>query len=379
MKYKNLRPFYTLLVLAGLITFQSCKKTETVPYEAELANRITEFKITNAVEVLNGIVDNVDNTITVYIPYYISINYLVPEIKLDEGATLIDADGTEIDLKEDLEPVAFDNANYTYSVKDSKNHIRKYTLVSKIVPHKDPLKLGYELIYDANNNPVADETATKEAFVNSALIIYGNFESSSKLAKLTLVNKSTNAIVPDALILRDVARVDQFHYMDLQLAATIDSGYYYMVVEHQGRKDTLPTIHLAYQKPWFNWLEKAYAAGETVTLKVAVNNGVNTGIKRAYTKLVKQHYDFPGSYVPANFPAASFDVPIELEIISQSRDQVQFKFPDLPVGKYSQYISGGTTSLDASAFGFYFDFNSTAWGNDNLRSSAPYTFEVITK
>ncbi|MFT3824152.1 MAG: hypothetical protein QM731_09535 [Chitinophagaceae bacterium] len=363
----------------------SCKKTEVVPYEAEQANTITEFKVTNATEVLYGVVDNVDNTITVYVPYYLSISYIIPQIKLEDGAKLIDKDGNEIDIREDLEPVAFDSVGYTYSVKDTKNNIRKYTLVTTIVPYKDPLTLGFATKRDANGNTVADDTVTYEALVNASVYVYGNFESSSKNGKLTLISQKTKTAVPNALTILNVTRGTEIHYMQMLISASVDSGYYNIIVEHQGRKDTLPTIHLIYKKPMFDFLGSTYAVGETVTLGIrgsgtpGNNSGVNTGIARMYVKLIKQHF----VALPANFPDSLFDKQIEVEIVSQSRTQVQFKFPDLPVGAYSTSMSSGGGidgySIQYTGFGFYFDFNSTGWGKDNLLTAISYTLDLTAK
>lgn len=357
----------------------ACKKTEIVPYEREAQNHIVEFMVTNVEESLYGVVDNMDNTITVYIPYYLNTNFIIPKIRLDEGAKLIDAAGNEIDIREDMEPVHVDSTGYTYTVKDAKEVLRTYTLISKIVPYKDALKLGYALTQDANNNYIADEAAESEALVNQSITIYGNFESSSKNGKATLINNSTNAAVAGGLQIVNVARAQLFHYMTLQISPDIDSGYYHIVIEHQGRKDTLPTIHLSFQKPQFEWLAKTWAAGDTVTLNVIANGGVNTGIKRGYAQLSSVHYNFPGAGVPAGFPPSLMDTPIELEIAGQSRTQIKFKFPNVPVGIYNQYISGGPGNVTATGFGFFFDFNSPEWGNNQLLSSAPYVMEVIAK
>ena len=379
----SLKLISLVLLMGALIS--SCTETEVVPYEEEPTNRITSYKITNATQVLYGVVDDVDNTITVSVPYYLSINFIVPEITLEDGATLIDAKGDAIDIREDLEPVPFDAAGHTYSVKDKNNTIRKYTLVAKILPHVDPLKLGYVIKQDANRNTVVDDTVTTSVLVNSRFTIYGNFESSSKNAKLTLINKTTNAVIPNGLSLIDVARSTQFHFMTAQVSAEVENGDYYITVEHQGRTDTLPTIHLKYKKPYFDFLGKTYAVGETVTVNVRGSDqtgnysGVNTGISRMYVKLIKSYF----VRLPANFPAASFSTPIEVEIVSQSRTQVQFKFPDLPLGIYETSISSGGGengySLDYTGMGFYFDFKDATWGKDNLLTTIPYTIEITAR
>lgn len=367
----------TVALLIGAIS--SCKKTEVVPYEREPQNHIVTFKVINVEGSIDGIVDNTDNTITVYIPYYISVNYIIPKITLEEGAKLINAAGAEIDIREDMEPVHIDSTNYTYKVKGAKEQIRTYKLVMKIVPFKDPLKLGYAIKSDGNGGYVANTEATTEAPANAFISIYGNFESSSKNGKATLIRNSNNTAVANGLRIVDVARSQAYHYMTIQISPDIDSGYYHMVIEHQGRKDTLPTIHVIYKKPQFQWLTKTWTIGDTVTLNVIENAGVNTGIKRAFAQFAKIHYDFPGTYVPAGFPSSLMDTPIELKIVGQSRTQIKFIFPDIPVGFYSQYISGSAGTVTATGFGFYFDFNSAEWGNGQLLSSAPYLMEVLAK
>jgi hypothetical protein len=367
---------YTSMICMILLAGQSCTKTELVQYEREPSNRMLEYKIVNTPEVLYGVVDDIDNSISVYIPYYLSIDYIVPQIKLQDGAKLIDAAGNEIDLREDLDPVHIDSAGYQYRVKDAGNIVRTYTLKAEILPYITPLHLGYSLKQDANGNLIADSTATSDALVNSQILVYGNFESSSSNGKISLLKRSTNEVIPNGVQIVNVTRAQQYHYMTVNISPDIDSGYYRIAIEHQGRRDTLPVIHLTFRKPYFQWLPKACAVNDTVTLNITAGNGVNTGVKKVYAKLIKRHYDFPGSYVPENFPQELFDVPVELQIISQNRTQIKFKFPSLPIGYYSTFISGSANSLIDSGFGFYFDFNSEAWGNNNILSSAPYLFEI---
>ncbi len=363
-------------LLVGAIFIFSCKKTELVTYDKEPTNHILTYSVTNANDVLYGVVDNHDNTITVSLPYYLSIDYIVPQIELEAGATLIDNEGNEIDIREDLQPVPFGTVGYSYRVKDNNNTIRTYTLVTKITPHKDPLIIGFRLIEDEHGNRIVDTTFTKQSFVNDQLVVYGNFESTSKNAKILLIDQNTNNVISDAVILNEISR-DTYgnSFMRMHISAQVDSGYYAISIEHQGRKDTTLPIHLLYKKPQFNRTPATVAIGDTITLNVS-NNGVNTGINRMYAKFVKQHFNFPGTAHPAGFPEELFDTPIELEIIDQNKTQVQFIFPEIPMGYYSLYISSGSGGLNATGFGFYFDFESPEWGNDNLGSSAPFTFEV---
>lgn len=380
-----------VLKLCLCVLMGACTKTELVPYDKQTANRITEYKVTNGAEDLFGIIDNVDNTITVYIPYYISIDVIVPKITLEEGAKLLDKDGNEIDLAEDLEPVPVETEGYTYTVQDVNGIERKYTLKIEIVPFYQPLVTGYGVTRDANNNVVADSVATAEVLVNSRLLIYGNFESSSSNGKLTLINKATDEVVPDGLELLSVTRNAQVHYMTAHVSADVDSGYYYIAVEHQGRKDTLPEIHLTYKKPLIGMLNRYNTVGDTVTLNIALGNGVNTGISRMYFRYsTLRTYSsiggglyFVSSQGLTAFPTALYGVPIEVEIVEQDRSSVSFIFPDIPAGYYSNWINTGTGSgsytFNESSLGVYFDFESEEWGKDNQQAIAPAIFEVYAK
>jgi len=373
-----------LLLFLLLASLTGCTKTEIVDYEKDAQNKIIEYKVTNAAETIYGIVDDIDKTITVYIPYYLSIEVITPKIKLETGAKLIDKDGQEIDIREDLEPVALGTAGYKYRVKDAAGQIREYTLISKIIPHKDALKLGYSLTVDANNNPIADTLETGETSVNARFYIVGNFESSSTFATVNLIDKKNNKVIPNALKIIKLTRDNQTHTMELHVNAQVDSGTYYVSVEHQGRKATLPSIHISYKKPVFERLAKVYNVGDIVTLNLYNDNtpsggGINTGVKRAYIKFTKEHFTFPGAYYPKDFPENLFNKPIALEIVSQSRTQIQFKFPDIPVGAYSTSMGTNGTTIQYTGFGFYFDFNSAEWGNDNLLSSINYTIQINAK
>lgn len=379
-----------MCVLFLSIFIYSCEKTEVVPYEKEAANRMLEYRVTNSAEDLFGVIDDVDNTITVYIPYYISVDFLVPRITLEDGATLIDEDGATINLLEDLEPVNVEDEGYTYTVKDATGATRKYTVDIHIVPFYQPLATGYRTIRDADNNVIADTVSTAEVLVNSQFTIYGNFESSSGKGKLTLINNKTNEVVPDGLQLISVSRNRETHYMTAKVSAEVDSGFYHIEVEHQGRKDTLPTVHLIYKKPLFEWLNKTNTVGDTISLDVRAQSGVNTGITRMYFQFSSlRGYSndggttFRSTQGLTSFPTDLYDEPIEVTIVEQDRNSIKFVFPEIPIGYYSNWINTGTGqngyTLGQSSLGVYFEFESPEWGKNNQLSIAPSSFEVKPK
>lgn len=374
-------------LLMGM-AISSCTETELVPYDRQPTNRITEYKVTNATEVLYGVVDDIDNTITVSLPFYLSINFIVPEIKLEEGATLIDGQGNPIDIREDLDPVPFDSVGYTYRIKDAANAIREYKLVTKILPHKDPLKMGFGITY-GGVRPVVNDTVTKESIINARIYMYGNLESSSMNAKLTLVNQQTKAVIPNGLKLYSITSGANFYTVLADISPNVNAGDYNIIMEHQGRTDTLPTIHLKHKRPYFGQLPKVMTHGDTITLAVSgpntngeVYSGTNTGVSHAYLVL-DEALLFTR---PADFPSELSKKRIELEIISQNRTEIKFRFPDnIPVGLYmsNQGIGSGIRDgyfITQTGFGIYFDFEDSPWGENNLLATSPYlNFEVKAK
>ena len=89
MRISIKRTYIRLLTLFAVLGIYSCKKTEFVDYERQPLNRILEYNITNAKQLLQGAIDQRTSVITVYIPYYLSIDHLIADIKLDEGAVLL--------------------------------------------------------------------------------------------------------------------------------------------------------------------------------------------------------------------------------------------------------------------------------------------------
>ncbi|MGE9313635.1 hypothetical protein ACLOAU_18430 [Niabella sp. CJ426] len=388
MMNSALNKFYLSLVIIISI-LSSCTKTEIVPYEKEPTNIITEYKVINGTEQLNGVIDNVDNTITVYIPYYLSIDYLVPTVKLNEGATIIDNAGKDIDIREVLEPVPFDTVGYKYRVKDVANSIREYRLDIVIMPHKEELKLGYVGYYDANNIWRANDTATKVSIINARIRIMGNLQSTSRNAKLTLIEKGTNKVIPNGLKFYDITSGAQFYTLFADIAPEVNPGTYYITIEQQGRKDTLPQITLDHKIPYFGQLPKQMKQGDIVTLTAygpssngEVYSGSNPGIKRAYLIFTKQHM----TAYPAAFPESLFGKPIEVEITSQNRTQISFKFPEtIPAGIYSSSSStnSGITngySINYAGMEMRFDFDYAPWAPDRVQALGAFiSYEVLPK
>lgn len=353
-------------IIAAIAVFQSCTKTEYIDYEKEPRNKIAEYRITNAPQTLLGAIDNDNNVITVYIPYYLGLEHLIPAITLEDKTALIfDEEGKEILLGEDgAEPVALGTDTVRYTVKTAEGISRTYAVVQKVLPHPEALT--------ANYSGFTGTLLTKP--VNARLTILGNFESTSLNGKFYLTNKATGEVHDDWVTFNTITAGNQYN-LTANILAKADAGNYSVKLEHQGRTVNLPDLQLKFQKPYtVSFFSSAsYAAGDTITFSTYVNwhQDVNATVflpvKKAYIKLIKGRIT-----PPAGFSEALYNTPIEMKIVSQSRTELKAIFPQMPAGTYmgntnTSATVDGYSQLTAAGFGFYADFEeSTGWGNGHL-------------
>src|SRR5690606_33042905 len=96
----------------------SCTKTED--FEPLNEDKILTYKIVNLPndEVIYGSIDNQANVIKVYLPYYLGLFVIDPEITLSPGAT----------LEGEIEPVNVNSEDKTYTVRAANGTSRTYKL-----------------------------------------------------------------------------------------------------------------------------------------------------------------------------------------------------------------------------------------------------------
>jgi hypothetical protein len=375
------KQWYAWLIVAGVMTALSCKKTETIRFDRLSENSILEYRVTNAADTIYGAIDNVKNTITVYIPYYLGIDYVIPGIKISNGARLLDDKGTVINIDGGVAPVPVDTTGYTYTVQGRDSVKRRYTLVLEIAPHPDDLKAGYYL-----KDGKVKYDSVLERVVNSRVPVYGNFGSTSVNARFTLTNRATGKVYNDRMKAYEIVPGVDYYTMTTDVSADIDSGYYNVEMKHQGRTTQLPVLHLVYKKPGFVNLKStaSYAPGDTVVFTAKgqsiydTENGLILGLEKVYMKFWKAGFNFGGAY-PAGFPESLFGQQIEMRIVSMSRTAVKVIFPDLPSAAVGAYTYAGFT-FDFPGIGFYFDFNNeTGWGKNNVLATTGRYFNITAK
>src|SRR6186713_2843848 len=97
---------FLCIFTGSVLMLCSCKKT--IGLEPLPKNRMTSYKVTNLADtVIYGAIDNIENTITVYVPFYYGMSVIDPTITLDAGAK----------LSEEAEPVSVTDTTQTYTVK----------------------------------------------------------------------------------------------------------------------------------------------------------------------------------------------------------------------------------------------------------------------
>lgn len=370
-----------LLCLAGFLP--SCKKTELVAYNRLPENTMLTYRVTNTADSLFGAIDNVNNTITVYIPYYMGIDFLVPEIKISKNARLLNTAGEEINLDGGIPPVPVDTTGYSYIVAGTgaDSVKRRYNLIIQITPHPDSLKVGYKL-----NGAAVDYATAMEAPVYARIPLYGNLGSTSTNVTFTLTNQATGKVYQNVFNVVEITPGNSYYTMLLDISPDADSGYYNVQMKHQGRTTQLAPIHLIYKKPGITNLRtlSAYAPGDTVVFSTVgrnlnlQQNGVLVGLEKVYMKFTKAGFNFGGAY-PSAFPDTLFDKNLEMKIISVSRSEVRVAFPDVPQGAVGTYAYAGF-SFTLPGIAFFFDFSDdTGWGRNNQLATTGSYFTIKPK
>ncbi|MEN7548520.1 hypothetical protein AAG747_11405 [Rapidithrix thailandica] len=117
----------TLKVTMLFFLFSSCEEEiNWVEPPAPRTNRILEYKITNVTgEPILGAIDDVKNTITVYLPFHNFLTVLVPEIKIPEGAQVSPEGGAPV---ENLLAYFTEGREINYTVTDKEGNKATYQL-----------------------------------------------------------------------------------------------------------------------------------------------------------------------------------------------------------------------------------------------------------
>ncbi|WP_437921297.1 hypothetical protein [Sphingobacterium sp. LRF_L2] len=358
---KNTISLNKFLWVLALALFASCTKTEYLEYEQQPLNKIIEFKITNSTQELYGAIDNNENTIRLYVPFYLGVDFLTPSITLETGAILVDEEGNEINLDGGVDPIAIGDTAY-YHVRSADSVTRHYTFIQQYLPFSEALTAGY-------TTSMIDSVA-KAASVTQYINIYGNFASTSTNARFTFTNKETGVEYKNFTRVVSMSPSEAYYTMVTEIVPEAIAGEYEVSVEHQGRSTKLPDMNLTYSMPYPTFFSSSasYAIGDTITFTpsyaTAGGGGVYLDLDRIYLRILNT------ATVPAGFNTDLYGTEIEFEIASVTRREVKIIVPEtLATGVY------GSTS---NAMVFYFDYaESTGWAK-GVRTGVVSTQFLIT-
>lgn len=219
--------------IAAVLLFLAAACTKTVDPEALPQNTITSYKVSNIQDTaIYGAIDNIENTITVYIPYYYSVSVIDPEITVEQGAKLT---GT-------IEPVPVTDTTQTYQVKGADGSSRTYHLI--IVQQNTPyLNLYWGM-------------AAPSTYPGGSIGITGNFLSTSTTTlSIAVVSRATGDTlaadpgVPAPKILTTAEGYTNYA-LSYYVPVNADSGYYDVHIRFLGHQVNLDTpLHVVYYQP----------------------------------------------------------------------------------------------------------------------------------
>lgn len=133
-----------LLVISGLFLAGGCTKTEDLPPLSQ--SRILSFKVPTADGDIIGAIDESDQTITVYVPFYHQFAVIDPEIILSDGAKL-EAESLPVHVLDEgvrYTVIGNDGSKSVYSLTIHLQQITPFTLLE---PSTEALTAKWEIGY----------------------------------------------------------------------------------------------------------------------------------------------------------------------------------------------------------------------------------------
>lgn len=180
---KHLR---SLLLICGIsILTAACTKTDTIAPPELSQSRMLEYKVVNVQgDPIVGTINDQDSSITVYLPFYLQLLTLEPEIKVSTGATISPASGT---LIEDLLDVFQNGRDIKYLVTGKDGSKRTYTLNIRVQQPSIVLKELSTADNIRNYN-------VRSSSPNLRIVLQGSgFSENRQLMKLELVDEAGTA------------------------------------------------------------------------------------------------------------------------------------------------------------------------------------------
>ncbi|TDQ06714.1 hypothetical protein [Pedobacter metabolipauper] len=295
--YKQITPL--LLIPITFMVLASCKKT--IDLEPLPQAKILTYKVTNIPDtVIYGAVDDLEGTITVYLPYYYGLSIIDPEITVASGSK----------LDEEILPVNVTDTK-TYGVTGNDGSKKIYTL--KLI-QQNPTNLSFRW---NTANPIAYPGAVLPIMLgdfmqrNPALVEVVVSERVSKKATTLVLNAST-AIRAETL---------NYALINMPLPATLDTGSYTVSINTLGTKMDLPEVlRIRHRQP--NLLMPTQAAKQGGSIIYVPFNSIFINVKKVSVTVNTVVYELPVvTYsplslelrIPDDFPIGVWQIPFKFE------------------------------------------------------------------
>lgn len=291
MKPKLIEFILVIMAAAGMA---SCTKTMDLPGLPQ--NKITSYKVVNLPDtVIYGAIDNIEKTITVYVPFYYNMVVIDPEITLSEGAK----------LSERALPVSINATNVKYTVTGADGNINIYSL---------------KIVNQSISSLTVDWLTTEEQVANPVGVlpsIKGNFQSrNAQAVGIELAKRGSGQKVNLAMAAAGMqTEGNDYTLFNVPIPATIDTGYYDVTLAFAGHTAKLAKpVHITFQQPDLLIPSREVKQGGEISFDAF--NTVFVGLKAASVTVNDQIYP--------------------LTILSYDRLKMTLKTPDdLPVGVYN--------------------------------------------
>ncbi|MCC8407525.1 DUF5018 domain-containing protein [Mucilaginibacter sp. UR6-1] len=272
----------------------SCTKTMDLPGLPQ--NKITLYKVVNLPDtVIYGAIDNVEKTITVYVPFYYNMAVIDPEITLSEGAK----------LSERALPVSVNAQDVKYTVTGADGSTNTYAL---------------KIVNQSISSLEVDWLTTDEQIASPVGVlpnIAGNFQSrNAQAVSVELAKQGSGekvSLVMDAAGLEPSG--NSYTLFNPPIPATIDTGYYDVTVSFAGHSSKISRpVHVVFQQPDLLIPSREVKQGGEISFTAF--NTVFVGLKSASVTVNGLTYP--------------------LSIVSFDRLNMTLKTPDnMPVGVYN--------------------------------------------
>lgn len=280
--------FLAFILLAA--AFASCKKTVELP--ALSKSSITTYKVVNLPDtVIYGAIDQLDKSITIYIPYFYNLTVIDPEISVSDGAS----------ITEKVEPFLISTASVKYTIKGADGTSTIYTV--KVVQQNPPsLTINW-----------ADEEYTETSPAMYLPSILGDFHSSnSGGVKVTITHSKTGKAI--TLLTPSITPSGNSYSLGAQIPADADTGSYSVKVDFLGNTATLKKpLHIKYIQPGVVMTYQEAKQGDTITF--LADQSVFINLKSVKVTVNNTTYNLPiQSYtlqtmklkIPDDFPVGDY-------------------------------------------------------------------------